>query len=338
MSQSGASGGTGGVRRCRGRRTGARGRGVTRSGRRLAAEGVRDRRSVEPVDRRASANVRGPPAAGGTDRFGTRTVVIPAARPAFSPFSESSTTSDRRGFDAEPARGLEEDVRRRLAVGDLVGRDDGPEDVRQPGGRERRVDDPPMRRRREGRRPRGGDPADAPRRRRRSSGGALAGVARDHRRRRSRARSSVGGRSRSSRSPHRLRPLPGVRAHDRVAVVDASSPAVLGREVAPDLVPPDLGVDDHAVEIEDHGLGSSSAPSPSPDRSAPLAFGARLRAVDVGFGGGSAVALGRLRRAGRGRAAGRASRCLRRRRRAGVRRVGPTSPSRPAAAGRRSPR
>ena len=80
------------------------------------------------------------PGAGGTEWFGTRTVVIPAARPARRPFSESSTTRHRRGLDAEPPGRLEEDVRRGLAVGDLVGRDDDPERVRQARRRERGVD------------------------------------------------------------------------------------------------------------------------------------------------------------------------------------------------------
>jgi hypothetical protein len=71
------------------------------------------------------------PGGGGIEAFGIRTVVIPAARPGAESVERVLDDRDARGFDRQAARCLEEDVRLRLAVGDLVGRDDGAE---RPGG------------------------------------------------------------------------------------------------------------------------------------------------------------------------------------------------------------
>jgi hypothetical protein len=55
--------------------------------------------------------------------------------------------------DAEPPRGLEVDVRRRLAGGDLLRRDGGAEERRDPGQLEDEIDDRTVRGRGDGERP-----------------------------------------------------------------------------------------------------------------------------------------------------------------------------------------
>ena len=123
--------------------------------------------------------------------------------------------------DAQPPGRLEVDVRGRLAVGDLVGRDHDREGVGQPGRLERGVDDRAVRRRRHRDRPVGGDPpdgldgaVDAGARPRLGSGRPSPSTI---------ARSiSAPGRSRSSRS-RMIRAQPArVGAHHRGLVVAAS--------------------------------------------------------------------------------------------------------------------
>ena len=60
---------------------------------------------------------------GGKCGFGIATHRIPAALAERMPLCESSIAAHAAGVDAEPARGLEVDVRRRLAARDLLGGD-----------------------------------------------------------------------------------------------------------------------------------------------------------------------------------------------------------------------
>ena len=62
---------------------------------------------------------------------------------------------------------------------------------------------------------------------------------------------------------HRARPGGRVGAHDRGPVGLGPGPAVRGREGVADLVPPDLGVDEDAVEVEDDRAVQLSVPSPA---------------------------------------------------------------------------
>ncbi len=80
------------------------------------------------------------PSPGGKLGFGTRTTVIPAARPASTPLRESSTTRQRVGRDPQPPGSLQVDVRGGLAGRDVVRGDDDPEALRQPDRAERGTD------------------------------------------------------------------------------------------------------------------------------------------------------------------------------------------------------
>ena len=108
----------------------------------------------------------------------------------------------------------------------------------------------------------GGDPADGvdgPVDRR----GALTRVALDHARRRSRARSSAAGRSSASRcrivSDHCREFAPMTACRSSIVQARPCSAA----NCSPDLVPPDLRVDDDPVEIEDHAIDRAPAPTRS---------------------------------------------------------------------------
>ncbi len=58
---------------------------------------------------------------------------------------------------------------------------------------------------------------------------------------------------------HDPRPGPRVRAHDGRLVVLRPGPAVVGRELGAHLVPPDLRIHEHAVQIEDDRVDQRSA-------------------------------------------------------------------------------
>lgn len=51
-----------------------------------------------------------------------------------------------------------------------------------------------------------------------------------------------------------------------MAVVERPFPATPPSEAAPDLVPPDLGVDDDPVEVEDDGTDAGAAPGRASQR------------------------------------------------------------------------
>ena len=182
---------------------------------------------------------------------------MPAALPARTPLSESSTTRQRPGSTPKPDGRGPVDVRRRLAPGDFVRGHDRAHHVGDAERLHRRRDDPGVGRRGDRHRAGRGDAAyvggcvvDH----RCGSGGIQADDAVDDRRL-DLCRGQV---PQPEAIPHRLGPLERVSAHDGVLVVGGPGTAMRAREGDPDLVPPALAVDEDAVEVEDHRLESAA--------------------------------------------------------------------------------
>ena len=122
----------------------------------------RSRRLARASARRASGSSTSACASdsssGGYDGFGIAITRMPAAFAERMPPCESSTAAQRVGVDAEPARGLEVDVGRRLPARHLLRGDGRREERREARDEEHRVDQRPVRRGREPERIARGEP------------------------------------------------------------------------------------------------------------------------------------------------------------------------------------
>ena len=160
------------------------------------------------------------------------------------------------GLDAQPARGLEVDVGRRLAAADLLRRDGRGEQVLDPEQAQRQVDQLAVRGRGQPERPAGGEPLDrlpgAGERRQVLAVGR--GQPLDHF-----TVDLLGCRRQADRLVHVTRPL--VRAHAHHVPLRGVVPAAaaLPGQLLARLIPDLFRVEQHAVEVEDDGLDHRAA-------------------------------------------------------------------------------
>ena len=173
-----------------------------------------------------------------------------AACAARIPFVESSTAAQAAGPDVEPPRGLEVDVRRRLAARHLLGGDGRGEQVPQAGELEHEVDQRPVRGGCD-RRAATAPPAPRPPRGRAAAAAAARGSGVRGARRPRRAISSGSIATPSSSRMNRVHSgelMPIIRAWLSAVPGAAGLAGELAAHVRPDL----LGVDQDAVHVEHH--------------------------------------------------------------------------------------